>query len=185
MPLIAGLGNPGPEYAGTRHNAGFMLVDRLADALSVRLGAGKGPYHTAKARHAGEPLLLMKPDTFMNRSGSAVQQALHWYKLSPEECLVCYDDLDLPLGTIRLRAGGSPGGHNGIKDIIQKLGTRDFPRLRIGIGNDFPKGRQVDYVLSGFSAEERKLIDEALGRAEEAVYSFCRDGIEIAMNQFN
>lgn len=185
MILIAGLGNPGPEYAETRHNVGFKLIDRLASALSVNLRSGKGSFQIGKGRRGEETLLLMKPTTYMNRSGSALQQALSWYKLEPEECLVCYDDLDLPVGTIRLRAGGSAGGHNGMKDIIRMLGTDGFPRLRIGIGNDFPKGRQVDYVLSRFESGELEHVEEALEMAEEAVFFFCRNGIESAMNRYN
>lgn len=185
MILIAGLGNPGPEYAGTRHNIGFELIDRLASAMSVRMGPGKGPYYAGRGRRDGETLLLVKPSTYMNRSGAALQQALNWYKIQPEHCLVCYDDLDLPVGTIRLRAEGSAGGHNGMRDIIRMLGTDAFPRLRIGIGNEFPEGRQVDFVLSPFDSEERNLVAEALDKAESAVFHFCENGIEAAMNKYN
>lgn len=185
MLLIAGLGNPGPEYAGTRHNIGFDLVDRLASSLSVRMGPGKGPFHVGRGRHAGETVVLLKPTTYMNKSGSALQQALSWYKIDPDRCLVCYDDLDLPLGTVRLRARGSAGGHNGMKDIIRMLGTDEFPRLRIGIGSEFPEGRQVDYVLSRFDSEQQKVVREALERAEDAALYFCREGIEEAMNAYN
>jgi PTH1 family peptidyl-tRNA hydrolase len=121
----------------------------------------------------------------MNNSGDAVRQAVNWYKEDVGSCLICYDDLALDVGTIRLRPGGSAGGHNGIKDIIQKLGTNTFPRLRIGIGNDFPKGQQVRHVLSPFSDEERKVIDPTLDKAVDAALCFIRDGIEQAMNKFN
>lgn len=121
----------------------------------------------------------------MNLSGDAVQQVLHYYKIAPEQCLVCYDDLDIPIGKIRLRPGGSAGGHNGIKDIIQKLGTHNFPRLRIGIGNDYSKGQQVNYVLSRFSNKEKKIIDETLDTATDAALRFVTDGIDAAMNAFN
>jgi len=185
MPLIIGLGNPGSKYAGTRHNIGFKLIDRLTQSMSVRLKTGKGPYLVGKGNHAGHPVYLIKPTTYMNSSGNAVRQALHWYKEDLDSCLICYDDLDLELGTIRLRPRGSAGGHNGIKDIIEKMGTNTFPRLRIGIGNDFPRGQQVNYVLSPFSEEEQEIIGSTLDRAVDATYCFIREGIEQAMNKFN
>lgn len=185
MPLITGLGNPGDTYAGTRHNVGFVVIDTLAEKLSVRLGPGKGPYYVGKGRYKGHEILLMKPTTYMNRSGDAVQQALSWYKLDIDQCLVCYDDLNIPLGTLRLRPSGSAGGHNGARDIIRLLGTDGFPRLRIGIGGEFPEGRQVDYVLSRFSRSERKIMEETIERAADAVLTFVTDGIDAAMNTFN
>src|SRR5699024_1046382 len=150
MPLIVGLGNPGQKYAGTRHNIGFSFIDLLADIMSVRMGPGKGPFHVGKDRHAGQSLYLVRPTTYINNSGTAVQKAMNWYKKEAENCLNCYDDLALKLVNIRLRRKGSAGGHNGIKDIIQKLGTDKFPRLRIGIGNSFEMGQQIQYVLSPF-----------------------------------
>ncbi|MGK7371671.1 MAG: aminoacyl-tRNA hydrolase [Candidatus Halalkalibacterium sp. M3_1C_030] len=185
MPVIIGLGNPGSKYAGTRHNVGFELLDRLAAQLSVSLGPGKGPFHMGSGIYKREKVILVKPTTFMNLSGDAVQQVLHYYKIDPQECLVCYDDLDLQIGDIRLRAKGSAGGHNGIKDIILKLGTDVFPRLRIGIGNDFPKGQQVNYVLSRFNSQEKKIMDETLDTAVNAALSFVTEGIEETMNSFN
>ncbi|HKK45945.1 MAG TPA: aminoacyl-tRNA hydrolase [Balneolaceae bacterium] len=185
MPLVIGLGNPGSKYAGTRHNVGFGLIDRLAQAMSVKMGTGKGPYMVGKALHAGESIYLVKPTTYMNNSGDAVRQALDWYKEEVDHCLICYDDLALELGTIRLRPSGSAGGHNGIKDIIKKLGTNAFPRLRIGIGDDFRRGQQVNHVLSPFSEDEQKVIDATLDRAVDAVLCFITEGIEQAMNKFN
>ena len=185
MPLIIGLGNPGSKYAGTRHNIGFEFVDKLADEMSVRMGPGKGPFHVGKGNHAGHAIYLIKPTTYMNNSGEAVRKAIDWYKEELDSCLICYDDLDLDVGTIRLRPGGSAGGHNGIKDIIQKLGTKAFPRLRIGIGNNFPKGQQVQHVLSPFSDEERKVIAPALNNAVDACFCFIREGIDQAMNDYN
>lgn len=185
MALIIGLGNPGSKYAGTRHNVGFELIDRLAQSMSVRLGPGKGPFHVGKGNHAGHSVYLVKPTTYMNNSGDAVRQAVHWYKEDLDNCLICYDDLALDTGDIRLRPGGSSGGHNGIKDIIEKLGTNAFPRIRIGIGNDFPRGQQVQHVLSPFTKKEREVIDTALDRAADAVFCFLREGIEEAMNNFN
>jgi len=185
MPVIIGLGNPGNKYVGTRHNVGFELIDRLAASLSVSLSPGKGPFVTGKGKYRDEKIILAKPTTYMNLSGEAVQKILHWFKKPPEKALICYDDLDIELGTIRIRAKGSAGGHNGIKDIIQKLGTDSFPRLRIGIGNDFPKSQQINYVLSRFTPAEREDIDKALENAEKAVYSYLKKGLEQTMNNFN
>lgn len=185
MPLIIGLGNPGSKYAGTRHNIGFNLIDRLAEAMSVRMGTGKGPFLVGKGNHAGHAIYLVKPTTYMNNSGDAVRQALQWYKEDVGNCLICYDDLALEVGTIRLRPSGSAGGHNGIKDIIKKLGTNAFPRLRIGIGDDFQRGQQVNHVLSPFSEEEQKVIDSTLDQAVDAAFCFVREGINQAMNKFN
>lgn len=185
MPFIIGLGNPGSKYAGTRHNIGFEFIDRLAQSMSVRLGPGKGPFQVGKSNYGGESVYLIKPTTYMNNSGDAVRQALNWYKEDIDQCLICYDDIDLDIGTIRLRPGGSAGGHNGIKDIITKLGTDAFPRLRIGIGNNFSRGQQVQYVLSPFSDEERQVIDTVLDKAVDACFCFIRDGIDKAMNEYN
>jgi|AntRauTorcE11898_2_1112593.scaffolds.fasta_scaffold28628_2 PTH1 family peptidyl-tRNA hydrolase len=183
--LITGLGNPGNKYAGTRHNIGFELIDRLAIRLSISLSAGKGPFYEGKARHGSHQLALIKPATYMNNSGDAVQKALHWFKMQPDECLVCYDDMNIEIGSLRIRPGGSAGGHNGIKDIIQKLGTDRFPRLRIGVGDDFRDGQQVQYVLSPFGKKERKIIDITLEKAADAVLAFAENGIDTAMNTYN
>lgn len=180
-----GLGNPGSKYAGSRHNIGFELIDKLAESLAVTLGPGKGPFYIAKAKYRQQQLLLGKPSTYMNNSGEAVRQALNWFKLNPAQCLVCYDDLNLDAGTIRLRPGGSAGGHNGVRDIIQKLETDAFPRLRIGIGNDFRDGRQSHYVLSPFDRKQREIMDLAIEKAADAVLTFATDGIDTAMNKFN
>ena len=185
MPVIVGLGNPGSKYAGTRHNVGFELIDRLAGELSVKMGPGKGPFHIGTGTYRREKVYLVRPTTYMNRSGDAVQQVLHYYKIDPEECLVCYDDLDIPVDKIRVRARGSAGGHNGIKDIILKLGTDEFPRLRIGIGDEFEKSRQVDYVLSRFSSDQREAIDRVLPTAVDAALRFITDDLEEVMNEFN
>lgn len=185
MPVIVGLGNPGSKYAGTRHNVGFDFLDRLSKAISIPVGPGKGPYFSGTGVYNRQKVILLKPTTYMNRSGDAVQQVLHYYKIDPQDCLVCYDDLDIPIGKLRLRPGGSAGGHNGIRDIINKVGTDRFPRLRIGIGNDFAKGDQVNYVLSRFSSEEKKVIDQTLDTAVDAALQFISDGIEATMNSFN
>lgn len=185
MSLIAGLGNPGNEYAGTRHNIGFELIDRVAESLSISLRPANGPYLLGEGSFRGSKVYLVKPLTFMNRSGAAVKDAIERSGTSLESTLVCYDDINLDPGVIRLRPVGSAGGHNGLGDIIRMLRTDQIPRLRIGIGNNFDRGRQSDYVLSDFSPEERILMDETLQQAEEAVLTFMRAGIVQAMNLFN
>lgn len=185
MPLIVGLGNIGKEYNGTRHNVGFELINLLCDSMSVTLSKGNGPYFYGKGRHKGQNIVLIKPTTYMNRSGNAVRHACTYFDEPLDKTLICYDDLNLDAGQLRLRPGGSAGGHNGISDIIEKVGTKKFPRLRIGIGNDFPRGRQVNYVLSPFDSKQRPLIDEALERATDAVFCFVREGIDQAMNRYN
>lgn len=185
MALIAGLGNPGTEYEKTRHNVGFELVDLIAASLSLSFESDSGLYHKCEGRFKGRQVTLIKPATFMNRSGKAVQRALNRYGYDTDQLLVCYDDIHLDVGTIRLRPGGSAGGHNGISDIISELQTRDFARLRIGIGSDFGRGQQARYVLSPFDQDDRITIDQTLERASEAVFTFLRAGIDIAMNEFN
>lgn len=185
MALIVGLGNPGTEYADTRHNIGFKLVDRLANKLTITLKKGSGLFFMGTGQFKGRKLTLVKPTTFMNNSGRAVKKALGKTGEHPEQCLVCYDDIHLETGRIRLKPSGSAGGHNGVADIINQLQTRDFPRLRIGIGNDFSRGRQSDYVLSPFTLDQEPVMEEALEVASEAILTFLRGGIEQAMNQFN
>ncbi|NBC25536.1 MAG: aminoacyl-tRNA hydrolase [Bacteroidetes bacterium] len=185
MPLIAGLGNIGAEYDGTRHNIGFELADKLARTLSVSFKTGSGPFLIAEGSYKGSNVSIIKPTTLMNLSGRAITSALASTGSRLEECLVCYDDINLPPGKIRLRPSGSAGGHNGIQNIIDRLQTRDFPRLRIGIGDDFSRGRQADYVLNRFSKDQRPRIEEALEASEEAVFTFLRGGIEQAMNRHN
>ncbi len=185
MSIIVGLGNIGEEYERTRHNIGFDIVDELADTMSARFTSGRGPYEVAEGRFKGQKVVLIKPTTYMNRSGIAVRKALAHYNTDITECLVCYDDLNLPLGTIRLREKGSAGGHNGIDNLIQELGTDLFPRLRFGIGSEFPKGRQVDFVLSPFEENEKELLLEAKKKAHDAAISFLKAGIERTMNWFN
>lgn len=185
MALIVGLGNPGVEYKGTRHNIGFELIDKLSEKLTIALKPGNGLFFLGEGRFKSQKVILMKPSTFMNRSGRAVSKALVVTGESISNCLVCYDDIHLETGQIRLRPGGSAGGHNGILDIIERLNTNKFPRLRIGIGNDFQRGKQSDYVLSPFTALEKERINEALDVASEAILTFLRGGIDQAMNQYN
>lgn len=185
MALIVGLGNPGLEYEGTRHNVGFELVDILSKKLTITLEKGTGLFFMGKGQFKSRPVTLLKPTTYMNRSGKAVSKALSLSGDSVSECMVCYDDIHLEPGRIRIRPSGSAGGHNGLGDIINQLQTREVPRLRIGIGNDFARGRQADYVLEPFTAAQRKQIDEALEVASEAILTFIRGDIEKAMNHFN
>lgn len=191
--LIVGLGNPGPDYVGTRHNAGFMAVDRLADRLGVGLGVEAARSVCGETRLPAAPgddrqpvaVALAKPLAFMNRSGPSVAALLDRYALTPADVLVVYDDLSLPLGTIRLRGKGSAGGHNGIQSVIGALRSTEFPRLRIGVGNSFPPGGQVDFVLSPFDDAEREAAEAALDEAAEAALTFARDGLTAAMNRHN
>lgn len=185
MALIVGLGNIGAKYDGTRHNVGFELANKLARELSVEFSTAGGPFLLAEASFKGRPVHIIKPTTLMNRSGRALSSALAITKQSLKDCLVCYDDINLPPGKIRLRPSGSAGGHNGIQDIIDRMQTRDFPRLRIGIGNDFGRGRQADYVLSPFTPDQRELINDALDQSLEALFTFIRAGINQAMNDHN
>ncbi len=185
MSIIIGLGNIGQEYDGTRHNIGFEVVDAIAETLSITFGPGNGPFVVAEGRHRGRNIVLIKPTTLMNRSGSAVGKALAVYKTDIQNCLIVYDDLNLDVGDIRLRPQGSAGGHNGIQSIIDKLGSREFPRLRFGIGSDFPRGRQVDFVLSPFSNADQKYVEEGIQKAHDACLFFAREGIAKTMNHFN
>ena len=181
-----GLGNPGAEYEGTRHNVGYWVVDAVAETARASFRHdGRANAMVAEGRARGRPLTLVKPLTFMNRSGQTVQHLLRRFTLAPRNLLVVYDDLNLPVGRLRLRKGGSAGGHNGIQDVIDRLGTDAFPRLRVGIGSDYARGGQVDYVLSPFDAEQQPLIEEAVVRARDAVITFVTDGLVTAMNRFN
>ena len=192
MKLIVGLGNPGSEFVGTRHNVGFEVLDQFASHFGW---ARDGQFdRMAKANFDGlaidgmmgaEKVLLLKPMTFMNLSGRAVQSAMAFYRLGTPDVMVVLDDLALPCGNLRVRSGGSSGGHNGLKDIERALGTDQYPRLRIGIDPAPPRIAGRDYVLGRFSAEQRKLIDPALARACGAIETWIEKGIATAMNQCN
>ena len=183
--LIVGLGNPGPDYADTRHNAGFVVVDRIAERVGGVTWAEAASSLVAEAAWEGHRLALAKPLTFMNRSGQAYRALLKRYGLEPESALVVYDDLALPVGALRLRPSGSAGGHNGVGSVIRYLNSKDFPRLRLGVGDSFPHGGQVQYVLEPFSDEQRPAFAEAAEAAAEAALVFVRDGLTAAMNQYN
>ena len=185
MYVIAGLGNPGREYEGTRHNVGFMTLDALADKynIDVREKAFKGLI--GKGVIEGNKVILVKPQTYMNLSGECIRQVMDYYKVDPSEFIVIYDDISLVPGGIRIRKKGSAGGHNGIKNIIAHLGTQEFPRVRIGVGEKPARMDLADYVLSRFPKDERVLMEEAFERAGEAAVCMMNDTMEHAMNQFN
>ena len=187
MWLFAGLGNIGREYEGTRHNVGFEVVDRVERSLERSTGwrAGKGDYYAAKGFRKAEELLLVKPTTYMNLSGRAVRDAMQFYKVPLEQVVIISDDIALPLGTLRLRMGGSDGGHNGLSSVIYELGTEDFARLRCGIGSNFHKGEQVKFVLSKFKADETKDAEDMVDRAAQACFEIAELGLAKAMNGVN
>ena len=183
--LIVGLGNPGREYRQTRHNIGFMLLDRLALRLNLTFSRVESKSLVTKGDYAGRRLLLAKPQTYMNLSGQAVGAMAQFYKVPQENLLVVYDDVDLPFGLLRMRPAGGAGGHKGMTSIIERLGSQEIPRLRMGIGR--PPGRMeaADYVLQEFSATETNLLPEILDRGVEAMFTFITQGIAAAMNHYN
>jgi PTH1 family peptidyl-tRNA hydrolase len=182
--LIVGLGNIGSEYAETRHNIGFKVLDALAVASNTVFTTGRYG-DIAEVRFKGRTFVLLKPSTFMNLSGKAVRYWLDKEKIEPADMLVVLDDLALPVGALRIRANGSDGGHNGLRSIDACIGTNKYPRLRCGIGNDFPQGFQADFVLGEWSAEEKKLLTVQIDTAVEAIRSFGTQGVERTMNTFN
>lgn len=184
--LIVGLGNPGREYEKTRHNVGYRAADLLAKDAGVSIDRAKFRGLTRTAALAGQRVLLLKPETYMNNSGEAVQLAAMFYKLPISHILVLSDDISLPVGKIRVRAEGSAGGHNGLKSIISHLGSQDFPRIKIGVGaKPHPDYDLADWVLSSFSAEEEKALAPALAHAAEAVLELMKNGPLQAANRFN
>ena len=185
MYIIAGLGNPKREYEKTRHNVGFDTIDVLADRLNTSVDEKKFKGLYGKGIIAGEKVILLKPQTFMNLSGESVREAADFYKVDPEHIIVIYDDISLDVGQLRIRKKGSAGGHNGIKNIIAHLGTQEFPRIRIGVGEKPARMGLADYVLGRYSAEDRKIIDEAQKEAAEAVKMMVMDDVRGAMNRYN
>jgi PTH1 family peptidyl-tRNA hydrolase len=182
--LIAGLGNIGPEYAFTRHNAGFMVLDRLAAQNDFKFSFERLAF-VAEWKYKGRQIYFIKPTTFMNLSGKAIRYYMDQFKVPAENLLVIVDELQLPFGTTRIKPKGSHGGHNGLKNIEELLATSEYPRLRFGIGNNFPKGRQVDYVLKPFSNDEMIELPIFLDKAGDMVVSFCTLGIQQTMNNYN
>ncbi len=183
--LLIGLGNPGREYRDNRHNFGFMLVDWVAARLAARGMKLQSKAIVTDANYEGRKIVLAKPQTYMNLSGQSIQGLANFYKIPLEKLLVAHDDLDIPFGSIRIRPGGGPGGQKGVASTIERLGTKDFARLRLGIGR--PPGRMdpADYVLQNFSRDELKEVTGILDRAADAALSFVTDGLDKAMNRFN
>ena len=182
--LIAGLGNIGSEYVNTRHNIGFKILDALANASNIVFEDRRYAFR-AEYKYKGRTFVLIKPSTYMNRSGRAVNYWLAKEKLPPEKLLVIVDDVALPFGKLRLKPGGGDAGHNGLKDISIMLGNQNYPRLRFGIGDNYPKGAQAHYVLSPWNEEEKKILPERIETAIEMIKSFGVIGIENTMNEFN
>ena len=182
--LIACLGNIGAEYENTRHNIGFKIADRLAKDLEASFSTSRLA-QVAEIRFKGKTLIIIKPTTYMNLSGKAVKYWLNEEKIPMENLLVVNDDIALPLGTLRLRKKGADGGHNGLTDIIEKLGTNEFCRLRFGLGDDFPRGRQIDFVLGQWKASEEPIVNEKTDMAVEIIKSFVTQGPDRTMNLFN
>lgn len=182
--LIVGLGNIGDEYVGTRHNVGFRAVDAFAQKQGAEW-ADKRYGAIARTRVKNTELILLKPSTYMNLSGQAVRYWAQQEKIPVEHLLVIVDDLSLPVGKIRMRGSGSDGGHNGLKNIASCMMTQNYPRIKFGIGNEFPKGTQVDFVLGQFSDEDNRIINEKLDYVGEMIKSFCLQGLDRTMNQYN
>jgi PTH1 family peptidyl-tRNA hydrolase len=183
--IVVGLGNPGDRYRGTRHNAGFWCVDRIASDHAIDISRRQRRVLIGEGTINGSPVVVARPRTYVNSSGEAVEYLLVRYSASPQQLLVVYDDMDLPLGKLRIRPTGNAGGHNGVTSIIDALGTREFPRLRIGIGRPSDGVGQIDHVLGTMSPDDRKKMDYAVERAAKAVGSLISDGITEAMNKFN
>jgi len=183
MKLIVGLGNPGPEYERTRHNVGWQAVDAFAKKFRIDVARHEKNALTGTGRVAGGSVLVAKPLTFMNLSGDAVRLLVNAYAETPADMIVVYDDIDLPLGRLRIRPNGSAGTHNGMRSIVAELGTENFPRLRIGVGA--PQGKLRDYVLDAFAPDEQPLVEDAIKRSIDALVLFMRDDLRRAMNEFN
>lgn len=185
MYAVVGLGNPGSKYKDTRHNVGFNTIDCLAQRNNTKISKIKFKALYGETQIGKEKVLLIKPQTYMNRSGESVMEVCNFYKLPVEKIIVIVDDIDISFGSLRIRAKGSAGSHNGMKSIIYQLQSDDFPRVRIGVGKPIEGQDLADYVLSGFNKEERVIIDEAIERAAKAVEKIITEGINSAMNEYN
>lgn len=184
MYIIVGLGNPGKQYENTRHNMGFLAVDLLAEKYNIEVNKVKFKALVGEGRIAGQKVLLVKPQTYMNLSGEAVRQAMDFYKIDPEELIVIYDDIDIPTGTFRIRKKGSPGTHNGMRNIFQHIQTNDFPRIRVGIGSG-KKANLAGYVTGGISKSEQEILADVLKNSADAAACIIEKGIDKAMNEYN
>lgn len=185
MFAIVGLGNPGKKYGQTRHNAGFLVIEKLSSKLGIALDQKGFDCRFGKGRCEGNEILLAQPQTFMNLSGRAVLALVQFYKISPEKVLIIYDDMDLPIGALRLRKSGSAGGHKGLTSVVELLGTQGIPRLRVGIGRPENDQAVIDYVLTPFTATEQPVIGDCIGRAAEAAAAFVGKGPDFVMNHYN
>ena len=185
MKIIVGLGNPGKEYENTRHNIGFMALDKLAEIMNIDINKHKFNGLVGEGMHNGEKIMLIKPQTFMNLSGNCVQEAASFYKVDTEDIIVIYDDIDIEFGKIRVRPNGSPGTHNGMRNITERLQTQNFPRIRVGAGRPKEEQQLYEFVLSGFDEEEMKIIQNSIKNAADAVIEILKSGLLKAMNQFN
>ena len=183
--VVVGMGNPGPKYAKSRHNAGFWFIDRLAQKHGVTMSRGHRTTHLGECEIEGHRVVLSKPRTHVNGTGEAVTYLLARYRVKPENLLIVYDEIALTPGTVRLRPQGGAAGHNGMKSVIEALGSQEFVRLRIGVGRPYPGSDQIGYVLGKPSAEDQEKIDDAVDRAVESVSSLLTDGIDTTMNRFN
>jgi len=183
--LIAGLGNPGQDYRDTRHNIGFMTVDRIADRLGIAFTRTQSKALITDGRYQGNRIYLAKPQTFMNASGNAIGALLKFYKIPLENLMVAYDDVDLPFETIRMKPSGGSAGHRGMKNIIQQLGTQNLPRIRLGVGRSYGSKQAANYVLKPFSREESEFLSVYIDRAAEATLTYVTEGIQHAMTEFN
>lgn len=191
MKLVVGLGNPGKEYAASRHNIGFRCIDHFASRHGIEVRRRKGKALVGDGAVNGARVVLAKPQTYMNASGESVSELLRTYGVKPQDLLVVYDDLDLPSGRVRIRPDGGAGGHHGMESIIARIGTQDFPRIRVGIGrpegpgNAGESGDTIGYVLGRCSPRESKLVEEAVAQVSEAILVIVTEGLEKAMNRFN
>ncbi|MGF6374977.1 PTH1 family peptidyl-tRNA hydrolase [Clostridiales Family XIII bacterium PM5-7] len=184
MFVIAGLGNPGKKYENTRHNIGFITIDQLASKHDIKVDKLKFKALVGEGRIAGQKVVLVKPQTYMNLSGESIREIIHFYKLEPEQLIVIYDDIDIETGSVRIRKFGSAGTHNGMKSVVYQLQSDRFPRIRIGMGSE-KKGDLANFVTGGFSKEEVSILEEAVSRSVNAVECIIESGIDIAMNQYN
>jgi PTH1 family peptidyl-tRNA hydrolase len=187
MKLIVGLGNPGKEYERTRHNAGFMVMEKIEKELNVSIDQKKFKALVCKTNVGGEQVLLMKPQTYMNLSGEAVQEAMKFFRIDIKDLLVIYDDMDLPIGAKRIRKTGSAGGHNGMKSMIKEVGTNEIARLRIGIGRskEDSENKVIDFVLSNFSKQEMNILQETLDLSGNIINDLINNGLDYIMNNYN